>query len=222
VNPLNGPVAVISREKGYEIFVRSDQAALSDYIRAMDTFIDQNEYRRLRAETRRCEGCDVCCRERAPLTAVDLRILRERVGRETDWRAFFQRFVTVRVFSGMVDIVLARDGDDNCVFLNAGKGLCGIYPDRPLVCRTYICAQASPFAQLFRRSVVNGGEDAAVRLWYAQTAEDGLVVHECEDFDPEALDIPPENVWNISNNYDNILIREVVSAELWKRLEGKP
>ncbi|MDR1206140.1 MAG: YkgJ family cysteine cluster protein [Peptococcaceae bacterium] len=219
---MSGPVTVVGREKGYEVSIRSDRAVLSDYTRAMEAFIDTNEYRRLRAETNRCKGCDICCRERAPLTAVDLWILKENAEKGLDWRSFFQRFVTVRVFSGGVDIVLARDGDDNCVFLDSGRGLCGMYPYRPLVCSTYICAQASPSAQLFRSSVVNGGEDAAVGLWYAQTAEEGLVVHECEDFDPGLLEIPPENVWNVSKNYDNILIREVISGELWKRLEGKP
>jgi Fe-S-cluster containining protein len=219
---LSGPVTIVNREKGYEVFIRSDHAVLSDYTRAMEAFIDMNEYRRQRAETNRCEGCDICCHERAPLTATDLRILKEKAGEALGWRSFFQRFVTVRVFSGVVDIVLARDGDDNCVFLDSGKGLCGIYPHRPLVCRTYICALASPSAQLFRSSLVNGGEDAAICLWYAQTAADGLVVHECEDFDPESLEIPPENVWNISENYDNILIREVVPEELWKRLGEKP
>lgn len=218
---MENPVAVLSREKGYEVSIRGSGAVLWDYARAMEAFIDKNEYRRLRAETDQCKGCDVCCRERAPLTAVDLRVLKEQAGQDLDWRAFFQRYTTVCVFAGAVDIVLARDGDDNCIFLDSGKGLCRVYPYRPLVCRTYICARASSAAQLFRSSVVNGGEDAAVRLWYAQTAEGGLVVHECDDFDPGSLEIPPEGAWSAGEGYGHIFIREVISEELWKRLGGR-
>jgi Fe-S-cluster containining protein len=134
---------------------------------------------------------------------------------------FFQRFFWVRVFGQVVDIVLAREDSGACVFLDAIKGLCRVYPYRPLVCRTYICAQASRSAKLLRSALVNGGEDAAVRLWYARTEAKGLVIHEWEDFDPEALMIPQKSVWDTKKRYEDILIREVLPEKLWKRLEGK-
>jgi Fe-S-cluster containining protein len=202
------------------VLIGSSQAAAADYIDAMDVFIGQNAYRRTRAVTDRCEGCGICCHERVPLTSVDLWTLKRQVGADLNWRHFFQRFTLVRVFAGAVDIMLARDGDDVCVFLDPGSGLCRVYPYRPLACRTYICAQASPGAWLFRNCVINEGENAAVFLWYAQTKEKGLVIHECEDFDGYSLNMPRKRAWHKHRYYKDILLKEVVSRGLWRRLEG--
>jgi hypothetical protein len=214
-------LAVVNRAGGYELLIRSPQAAVSDYIDAMDAFIGQNRYRRTRTEADCCEGCGICCHERVPLTSVDLRILKDQVGADLEWRDFFQRFALVRAFPEGVDIVLARDGDDTCIFLDSGSGLCRVYPYRPLVCRTYICTPASPAARSFRSSVINGGEDAAVLLWHVRTQEKGLVIHECEDFDPRLFAAPPESAWNRGKRYEDILLREVISHRLWKCLEGR-
>lgn len=148
---------------GYDLELENDSVTLGEYVAALDTF---------QAETMvDCRGCDACCYERIPLTIADFALARPLVAEQlqkteaevtlTDW---LTAMAEVRLLeNGAIDIILKRQTDYGCQFLNRDKQECAVHPFRPLVCRTHCCLPKSEEAIALRSDIINAGEDELCR-----------------------------------------------------------
>jgi Fe-S-cluster containining protein len=82
-----------------------------------------------------CTRCGACCTggadEHVFLAEAEARAIGRHLG--LSWRAFVRRYLS-RTADG--ERVARMTGEGRCVFLRADGG-CGVYPVRPLQCRTY-------------------------------------------------------------------------------------
>lgn len=198
--------------RGYDLVVRDENASVQDYLDALTEAIATLPLTRLSRRRQDCFGCDRCCAERAPLTAVDCRFLMKATG-ERDPGAFLEKYASVSVDGPVVDIVLKPGGNGRCVFLDRQTKLCRVYDSRPLVCRTYICSPAARRALALRAAVVNKGEDELVRLWF----KTGMVIHQARNPRPDLRDWPPTPFAG-KKSYREVLLREVLPSGLWRRI----
>ncbi|MCR4442741.1 MAG: YkgJ family cysteine cluster protein [Peptococcaceae bacterium] len=205
--------------KGLDIRVCDEGASVDDYCAALGDYILTADFDRLRARKSSCEGCDVCCRERMPLTSVDVLTMHKKLAPALDFAELLRRFTYIAVSGRSVDIVLARDYEGDCIFLDKKKKRCLHYQQRLLVCRTYICTACSPRAAKLREAVVNTGEDELVRLWIAAGGTEAAI-HEADAPDVQAADWP-ENAWTGKAEFSDILLVDMVTPELWTELCGK-
>lgn len=210
----------LENSEGIDLMVYNDNATIADYCRAVDSYILEEEFNRLRSNTRQCEGCDICCRERIPLTYIDLRMIKNKIAPKLDLQQFFQRYTYITVEGRAVDITLARDYEDKCIFLDNDSHRCLIYEARPLVCRTYICTELSPNASDLRNYLVNSGEDELVRVWWESGKDQGLIMHEAHNPAVTGEDWS-ENAWTGKLNYEELSIKEVLPRTLWEKLKKK-
>lgn len=205
---------------GIDVLLYNDNATIADYTKALDAYILKGKFTRLRSNTGQCEGCNICCQERIPLTSIDVRRLKREIAPDLDLPQFFQRYTYITVEGRAVDITLARDCQDKCIFLDPHTHKCLIYEARPLVCRTYICTKLSPQASEMRDYLVNSGEDELVRIWWESGQEKGLVIHEADD--PAVIGQDwPENVWTGKTNYEELKIKEILPDNLWEKVKKK-
>lgn len=219
-----GKVEIVSLLKGsggqreIDVIIHDSEASVADYFQALDNYILTGDYIRTRSTKSCCEGCDICCKERIPLTSVDVLVLKEKIAANMTMKEFLKRYTYVSIEGKSVDISLARDSQGICLFLDQEAGRCRHYEARPLVCRTYICTSFSKNASELRDIIVNGGEDELVRLWLA-TDDDAVntVVHEA--FEP---DVDPKDwltsVWTGKEAYAKIKLKDIIDLELWQRL----
>ncbi|MDX9872576.1 MAG: YkgJ family cysteine cluster protein [Clostridia bacterium] len=214
---LSGKISLLPYVKnghtGIDIQIVSPDAVVSDYLEALDGYILQGGFTRLRAETSQCEGCVTCCGERMPLTSIDAFMLQKALAPDLSLGQFLNRYAYVAVSGRMVDILLSRAADEQCLFLDRKDLRCAGYRDRPLVCRTYICAPLSPRAQKLRQEITNTGEDELVRLWVQGYLQGENQIHEAAD--PE---VRPEDwsksAWTGKTAYREVLLREILSPKL--------
>jgi len=204
-------------KKGIDVVIRDDKATVGDYIRALEQYILAGDFFRFQDERTGCEGCDVCCRERVPLTGVDVLRLKDSIAPGMSLQDFFKRFCYVVVSGRVVDISLSRDYDEKCICLDKTAGKCLYYQERPLVCRTYICTLSSPGAVKLREEVVNAGMDELVRLWFEQGKKGEPVIHEAANPAVREEDWT-ESVWTGRVSFDEIPLREILTADLWEEL----
>ena len=235
-------------ECGYEIRVAHPQATVGDYLRALETLVGEPALTRRRNPGGTCYACPRCCAERIPITSIDLMRLagvqevtggvpdpgrRPRLSADGP-RADDRRGATVRphpllsavkeygwvsVWGRVVDITLRRGEAGECVFLDLGSGLCRQYHRRPLVCRTYFCSPCGPLARKVREAVVNRGQDELVRLLLEHAGPYGFPINEADDADLRLEDWQePNNPYRGKTDYDEVLLREVLSQKLWKRV----
>jgi Fe-S-cluster containining protein len=124
-----------------------------------------------------CVKCGECCRKASPtLHAQDLAFVRAEqipVSRlvtlrkgEPAWSPWENRTVQLE---GERIKVREKPGTSECVFLDAGTDLCGIYKHRPWQCRSQACwdpALAQKFAEQpsLTRSEILGGVEALITL----------------------------------------------------------
>ncbi len=210
----------IKGKTGIDVVIHSEEATLADYLSVLEEYIEKGTYQRMRAETERCEGCDICCQERIPLTSLDVLILQRALAPDMTLGEFLKRFTNVSISGPIVDITLARHGDEKCIFLNRDTRRCLHYNERPLVCRTYICSLLSNRAKKLRDIIVNTGEDELVRLWLRSPAHDGPVIHEA--WDPEINEGDwSENSWSGKTAPQQVYLKDIVPANLWKELYKK-
>lgn len=210
----------IKGKAGIDVVIHSAEATLAHYLWALEEYIETGAYQRMRAETMRCEGCDVCCQERAPLTSLDVYVLHKDLAPGLTLGEFFQRFTNVCVSGPMVDITLARQSDDKCIFLDRNTRRCLHYNKRPLVCRTYICAPLTSRARKLRDVIVNTGEDELVRLWFKSSVNGRLVIHEA--WEPEINEEDwSENTWSGKMTSQEIFLKDILPSNLWNELHGK-
>jgi hypothetical protein len=210
----------IKGKTGIDVVIHSEEATLADYLSALEEYIERGTYQRVRAETGKCEGCDVCCQERVPLTSLDVLVLQKGLAPGLPLGEFFKRFTNVCVSGPVVDITLARQSDGKCIFLNRDTRRCLNYNERPLVCRTYICTPLTSRARKLRDAIVNTGEDELVRLWFRSSVKDGLVIHEA--WDPEINEEDwLENAWTGKITPQQVYLKDIIPSSLWNELYKK-
>jgi Fe-S-cluster containining protein len=219
MNRVEAVPTEIKGQTGYDIRVLDAGATVQEYIDAINSFIEEKAcYRTRKPAQENCYGCDLCCQERAPVTAVDAYGLGE------DLRETLLQKLHVCVEDRVVDIILARNDEDKCRLLNTEKGICTIYGKRPLVCQTFICCPSTKNAKQLREQVVNAGEDELVRQWFAigqKSVDNNLIIHEAFEPAPDMTDYP-QNAFAGAKNYSDVKLRDICSPSLWSRIcKGK-
>lgn len=207
--------AVIKGRTGYDIRVKDPAATVQDYIDALNDFIEKNSCFRTRAPQKEsCYACDLCCRERIPVTLMDAYNLSGDKNVPEAIRKFFHVYVEERV----VDITLALDESGCCRMLDQTRGTCANYLHRPLVCQTFICCPASAAAKQLREEVVNAGEDELVRSWFKGRKKDaGYLIHEAVNPRLNPSDYPP-TPFNTKTSYSQVKLKDVCSKKLWLQI----
>lgn len=204
-------------QKGLDIQVLNEEATVFDFCEAVDEFILNSQISRLRSNADCCEGCDVCCGERMPLTVVDILQLKEALEPQLSVGDFLNKYCYVAVSGRVIDILLRRDQEEKCIFLNKQENKCSNYQLRPLVCRIYICTALSGRAERLRQELVNSGEDELVRLWVNCLQQGEVSFNEADDPDIRPEDWP-ENAWTNKISYKDIRLSEILSPDLWNEL----
>lgn len=205
---------------GYDVTVTDARATVQDYLDALNRAVDDLELSRGRKQVRSCAGCDLCCAERAPLTWIDVLNIQKHLGiRDGSLQRTLDRVGYIVVDGPVVDIMLRRDDDGRCAFLDRQSRLCTIYPARPLVCQTFICCPATKRAVRVREWLVNYGEDELVRQWLTQAAQKGVdpVFHEGYRPKPELSDWQP-NAFSGQRHYHRVLLKDVLPPGVWKQV----
>lgn len=203
---------------GLDVQINSAEATIEDYYQALDSYILNGQYQRFRSTTTDCEGCDTCCQERIPLTSIDVFTLKKAVAPDLGLNDFLRRYCYVSINGPVLDISLAHNAQDSCLFLNLVTGKCLNYAARPLVCHTYICTPLSPRARKLRETVINTGMDELVRLMLAEAENpEKLPCHEAFEpaVDPEDW---PQNKWTGRDNYSAIKLKDILPERLWQEL----
>ncbi|BAF58735.1 MAG: YkgJ family cysteine cluster protein [Pelotomaculum sp.] len=204
---------------GYDLVVKDEAASVQDYLDAVCRIIREYPLSRTRKKAPSCAGCDLCCKERAPLTWIDVLNLRKYLKMD---KAALQEFLDlagyILVDGPAVDITLRRTGR-GCVFLNRQSRLCSVYPARPLVCQTFFCCPVSRRAAGLRQYVVNAGEDELVRQWLLQAGKRGGAPAFHEGYRPKLRlgDWQP-NAFTGREHYRQVLLKELCPPRLWQKL----
>ena len=194
-------VKLIQEEEGfaYDVQIKDAAATLWDYIESLDAFLE--------AKVAPCLGCDNCCYQRIPLTLPDIY---NYAGRNPEAIGKFLREKCVVERCGpMVDIRLAQGKDGICVFLDGENQRCLDHSHRSLVCHTYICLPQTARARELREYLINQGEDALA----AELLSLGLLQSSLS----EGLSYTVPAAW-CRKTYDEIILKEVLSPELWAAL----
>ncbi|MEW6661636.1 MAG: YkgJ family cysteine cluster protein [Bacillota bacterium] len=213
----------IKGKTGLDILVADPNASVADYLSAVDGFISRAPVERSRSQgSPCCLGCYACCQERIPLTSIDYdRLFTHHLAKaeEQPWRRFLDKISLISVKGRQVDITMRLDQEGLCIYLDRNKGLCSIYPIRPLVCRTYICAPLSKNAMDLRELVVNLGEDELVRLWLEDAAQVKEIPAYHEGDQPDLrIEDWGESPFSGKKDYRDVLLKDLCTPGLWNRL----
>lgn len=182
----------------YDVALQDEDATVADYIRLLDTFLDE--------KVAPCLGCDLCCHQRIPLTLPDIYVY---AGREKESiAAFLEEKAEVRCDGRAVDIKVAQRPDGSCIFLDEENQRCSDHPHRSLVCHTYICLPQTNRARDLREALINAGEDALVGALF------DLGVLEDEG---RAAGYPVDDRWQ-GKTFAEIKLREVLPPSVYKAL----
>ena len=136
----------------YDVTLLDEDATIGLYIEALDAFLEE--------KVAPCLGCDLCCKQRIPLTLPDLYGYAGFDG--ADQQAFLEEKTEIRKNGLAYDVKLAQRDDNSCVFLDRKNQRCLDHPRRGLVCHTYICLPQTERARILREALINSGEDALV------------------------------------------------------------
>ena len=202
---------------GYDLLLENAEETLGDYVDALNDF--QN---RTMAE---CRGCDGCCYERIPLTIADFALakglaakLAEKSEAEVTLVDWLQKTAEIHLEGEAIDIVLKRNSDYSCYFLNKEKQECREHIYRSLVCQTHCCLPKSQIAIDIRGDIINAGEDELCRRLLSISPnpwQDLLQNCQIEDYPQSGFsETEPEN-WR------NIPLKSVISRENWQILTEK-
>lgn len=204
---------------GLDLQINTDDATVEDYYQVLDSYIIEGQYQRERSAATTCEGCDTCCKERIPLTSIDVFTLQKAVAPDLGLNDFLQRYCYVSINGPVVDISLGHNAQDNCLFLNLTTGKCLNYLARPLVCHTYICTPLSPRARKLRETLINTGMDELVRLMVIEAGNpEKLPCHEAFEPAVDPQDWQPSQ-WTGLNNYSQLKLKDILPERLWNELK---
>lgn len=217
-----GSVKVYSKEfngkMGYDIEIINEEATVADYLNAINNYILEGKLTRRRSELGICEGCDVCCQERIPLTSIDMLQIMRATG-ESNLLAAMEANCHIVIDGPTIDITLPLYQDNKCNFLNTESRRCRIYTHRPMVCQTYICCPLSNRAKELRSLIVNLGEDELVRLWLNRLQEEAREVRVQEAYEADVnFDDWEINAFSFKERYQDITLKSLCSTELWQNL----
>lgn len=201
---------------GYDVEVSGEGATVAQYLeglnRLQEKYFDQ------------CYGCDGCCWERAPLNGIDVLAYIDAMWKEERQKApysfFLQNYAHVHNEDGVLDISLKRGEDGACVFLNKEKKCCNTHRCRSLVCQSYICIPQTQRAELLRQQMVNAGIDDLARRYYLECEAQGLDFF-AHSGGGKTLDLRdyPENGFSGKEDFGQVLLKDLVTAELWRDLQ---
>lgn len=196
--PLNIELIAVEDGFAYDVAVIDENATVGDYIDLLDTFLEE--------KVAPCIGCDLCCKQRIPLTLPDIYAY---AGKERDAIATFLREKTVICKSGAVyDVKLTQRDDGSCVFLDQKNRRCLDHPHRSLVCHTYICLPQTKRARDLREELINNGEDALIGTLFALGLSE----------DPKgSLNYPENPLWQ-GKSFAEIKLKEVLSPSVFEAL----
>lgn len=150
---------LITTEDGfaYDVTILDENATVAQYIDLFDAFLEE--------KVAPCLGCDLCCKQRIPLTLPDLYTYGGK-GRE-EMAAFLKEKAVIRKSGAVYDIQLARRDDGSCIYLDRQNQRCLDHRRRSLVCHTYICLPQTKRSRELREELINNGEDALVAAVFA-------------------------------------------------------
>lgn len=158
---VNGVEIAVRRDGGMAMKHFEPEATLGQLSEAMSKVAAKAKLTRLRQTAKDCGGCGRCCHDpNIPLTYFDVQsVAAHRFAdlyksdaaaalSRTHSMLAFPRPVEPRTMLSSVPSLTFRKKDGSgganspCVFLD-GRGLCGVYLGRPLLCRLYHCAEPS-------------------------------------------------------------------------------
>lgn len=208
---------IINGVAGFDLKVKSGNASVQDLLDAMNDFIENGAPARLWPPDSRssCCGCDLCCHEPLPVTAIDA----ENIARalQLDFISVF-KYLRVEVQANVVDITLQRKNMRNCIFLQK-DGKCSIYKVRPFLCQTYICCQNPESMNELRSQIANQGMDELVRkaiMAFKARGKD-LPVSRGTSRHIDLADWP-RNCFTAKKTYSELLLKNVLSSDLLRVL----
>lgn len=192
-------VSLLATEDGfaYDVAIHSEDATIGDYMRSLNQFLSE------RAAP--CFGCDLCCRQRIPLTLPDY----YRYCDGNDAEDFLTELAVVVKEGGCLDIRLRQSATESCLFLDEERQCCRHYQRRGLVCQTYICLPQTARSRALRETLINEGEDA---LLGHLLARGHLTAHAAL-----AAAYPRRPTWE-GKTYDEIRLYDVIPDQLWQQL----
>ena len=202
---------------GYDLLLENAEETLGDYVDALNDF--QNN---TMAE---CRGCDGCCYERIPLTVADFALakgltakLAAKTEAEVTLADWLRETAEIHLAGEAIDIVLKRNDDYSCYFLNKEKQECREHIYRSLVCQTHCCLPKSQIAIDIRGDIINAGEDELCRRLLSLNKnpwQDLLKECKIDDYPQSGFsEVEPQN-WR------NIPLKSIISPENWQILTEK-
>ncbi len=211
---------------GYDLRVGDQTATVQDYLDAVNAFIDDEKL--VRGENLSvCKGCDGCCRERIPLTYIDVLHMQQSAaiqaastGGQLSLAGLLAKFAYVYVQGPIVDISFGCRINGACIWLDEGTGCCQNYAWRPLVCQSFICIPNSGKAKALRSVIINQGMDELVRQAILAAGATGspLIMHEADE-PAICLADWPENPFSGKTAYSQVLLRDLCPVDLWQALD---
>ncbi|MHB1419634.1 MAG: YkgJ family cysteine cluster protein [Bacillota bacterium] len=210
---------------GYDLTISDAGATVQDYLDAINEALECLPLSRLWHREGTCPGCDLCCRDRIPLTSIDLvRLLEATSGRNKGvipWHCGLRDLAFISIKGRAVDITLRIGDDRRCHLMDPDTGMCRIYSWRPLVCQTFSCAPLTTRAARLRETLVNTGEDELVRQWLLDAQKRGVEPIFNEAHKPQVrMEDWETNGFGTYAAYDQVRIKDLCSPSLWKALTG--
>ena len=92
----------------YDVTILDENATVGQYIDLLDAFLAE--------KIAPCIGCDLCCKQRIPLTLPDLYAYAGR--KREDIEAFLKEKTLIRKSGVVYDIQLAQRDDGSCIYLD--------------------------------------------------------------------------------------------------------
>lgn len=209
------PGGLLGDTIGYDMQINDESATLADFVSALNFFANEN--------IADCRGCDGCCKERAPITSLDIALLAELLpANPYPAHGVCEAFADIYIDKlGAIDITLKRQRGGCCDFLDIPGKFCTAHTHRPFVCRSHFCLPKSNKIQYLRQEVVNHGENELVRLLLAEEANGAKPIGGktlLEQIDP--TDYPATPLCGLTD-YKQLIIKNIVPAELWHKLTEK-
>lgn len=199
---------------GCDIAVYDDSATVADMLTALDEFAAEH--------LADCRGCDGCCKERAPWIAADIPALAALTEDDT-----FPVHSAIAAFGeltvdrhGATDICFRRGKNDGicCLLDKAGK-FCTRHPHRAFVCRTHFCIPRSDEFSQVREEIVNMGENELTRLLLNEEQNGAAPLTRRPLAKKVKAADYPANAQSGKTSYDQLVLKEILSAELWQRIK---
>ncbi|MEG1537597.1 MAG: YkgJ family cysteine cluster protein [Clostridiales bacterium] len=197
---------------GYDLCIHSSKATLADFLIALNHFAT--------TYIADCRGCDGCCKERAPLTSLDITALATLLDHPLyPAHQVCAAFASLTIdHNGATDIILKREWEGCCNNLDIPGKFCTIHPQRPFVCRSHFCLPKSHRFTALREEVTNLGENELTRLLLAEEANQALPLaggYLATRLNPADY---PENPLTGLISYEQAVIKDIVSPQLWTQL----